>query len=125
MKVMVIVKATKESEAGVMPDEKTITEMGKFKEELVKAGVMLGGEGLHPSRKGKRLHISGSRKALIVPSPRRRSWSTSTRSAARSTPSPCPRSISRELGADEGLRHAAVRLLLQRRVHGVRRVRAL
>ena len=95
MKVMVIVKATKESEAGVMPDEKTITEMGKFKEELVKAGVMLGGEGLHPSRKGKRLHISGSRKALIVPSPRRRSWSTSTRSAARSTPSPCPRSISR------------------------------
>jgi hypothetical protein len=65
MKVMVIVKATKESEAGVMPDEKTITEMGKFKEELVKAGVMLGGEGLHPSSKGKRLHISGGKKTVI------------------------------------------------------------
>jgi hypothetical protein len=65
MKVMVIVKATKESEAGVMPDEKTITEMGKFQEELVKAGVMLGGEGLHPSSKGKRLHISGGKKTVI------------------------------------------------------------
>jgi hypothetical protein len=65
MKVMAIVKATKESEAGVMPDEKTITEMGKFKEELVKAGVMLGGEGLHPSSKGKRLHISGGKKTVI------------------------------------------------------------
>jgi hypothetical protein len=49
MKVMVIVKATKEPEAGMMPDEKVITEMGKLKEELVKAGVMLAGEGLHPS----------------------------------------------------------------------------
>jgi hypothetical protein len=48
MKVMVIVKATKESEAGMMPDEKVIAEMAKFKEELVKAGVMLAGEGLHP-----------------------------------------------------------------------------
>jgi hypothetical protein len=65
MKVMVIVKATKESEAGVMPDERTIPEMGKFKEELVKAGVMLGGEGLHPSSKGKRVHISGGKKTVI------------------------------------------------------------
>jgi hypothetical protein len=65
MKVMVIVKATKESEAGVMPDEKTITGMVKFQEELVKAGVMLGGEGLHPSSKGKRLHISGGKKTVI------------------------------------------------------------
>jgi hypothetical protein len=65
MKVMVIVQATKESEAGVMPDEKTLTEMGKFQEELVKAGVMLGGEGLHPSSKGKRLHISGGKKTVV------------------------------------------------------------
>ena len=65
MKIMVIVKATKESEAGMMPDEKVIAEMGKFKEELVKAGVMLSGEGLHPSSKGKRLHISGGKKTLI------------------------------------------------------------
>jgi hypothetical protein len=65
MKVMVIVQATKESEAGVMPNEKTLTEMGKFKEELVKAGVMLGGEGLRPSSKGKRLHLSGDKRTVI------------------------------------------------------------
>jgi len=59
MKVMVIVKATKDSEAGVMPDEKLLTAMGKYNEELVKAGVMLAGEGLHPSSRGKRIHISG------------------------------------------------------------------
>jgi hypothetical protein len=62
MKVMVIVKATKESEAGMMPDEKVIAKMGKLKEELVKAGIMLAGEGLHPGSKGKRLHISGGKK---------------------------------------------------------------
>jgi len=65
MKVMVIVKATEESEAGVTPDEKTITDMGKFMEELVRAGVMLGGEGLHPSSRGKRLHISGGKRTLV------------------------------------------------------------
>jgi hypothetical protein len=62
MKVMVIVKATKEPEAGMLPDEKVIAKMGKLKEELVKAGVMLAGEGLHPSSKGRRLHISGGKK---------------------------------------------------------------
>ncbi|XXX92159.1 YciI family protein [Sorangium sp. So ce145] len=62
---MVFVKATKESEAGMMPDEKVIAEMGRFKEELVEAGVMLGGEGLHPSSKGKRLRISDGKTALI------------------------------------------------------------
>jgi len=61
---MVIVKASKESEAGQMPSEKLLTEMGKFNEELVKAGVMLAGEGLHPSAKGKRVHFSGSKRSV-------------------------------------------------------------
>jgi len=61
---MVIVKASKESEAGQMPSEKLLTEMGKFNEELVKAGVMLAGEGLHPSVKGKRVHFSGSKRTV-------------------------------------------------------------
>jgi hypothetical protein len=65
VKVIVFVHATKESEAGAMPDEKVIADMGKFKEELVKAGVMLGGEGLHPSSRGKRLHISGTERRVI------------------------------------------------------------
>jgi hypothetical protein len=65
MKVMVIVKATKNSEAGVMPSEQLLTEMGKFNEELVKAGVMQSGEGLHPSSKGKRLRFSGGKKTVI------------------------------------------------------------
>jgi hypothetical protein len=65
MRVMVIVKATKNSEAGVMPSEKLLAEMGKFNEELVKAGVMLAGEGLHPSSKGKRIVFSGGRKRVI------------------------------------------------------------
>ena len=64
MRVMVIVKASKESEAGQMPSEKLLTEMGKFNEELVKAGVMLAGEGLHPSVKGKRVHFSGSKRTV-------------------------------------------------------------
>jgi len=65
MKVMVMVKATKNSEAGVMPSEKLMTEMGKFNEELVKAGVMLTGEGLHPSPKGKRIRFEGGKKTVI------------------------------------------------------------
>jgi hypothetical protein len=64
MKVMVIVKATKNSEAGVMPDEKLLTAMGKFNEELVKAGVMLAGEGLHPGSRGKRIPISGAGRSV-------------------------------------------------------------
>ena len=65
MRVMVIIKATKDTEAGVLPDEKLLTEMGKFNEELVKAGVMLAGEGLHPSSKGKRVRFSGGKQAVI------------------------------------------------------------
>ena len=59
MRFMVLVKADKNSEAGVLPDEKLLTEMGKFNEELVKAGVMLAGEGLQPSSKGARVKFSG------------------------------------------------------------------
>jgi hypothetical protein len=65
MRVMVIVKATKKSEAGVMPEEKEFADMGKFNEELVKAGVMLAGDGLHPSSKGKRLVFAGGKKTVI------------------------------------------------------------
>ena len=65
MRVMVIVKANKDSEAGVMPNEKILTEMGKFNEELVKAGVMLEGEGLHPSSKGKRVRFSKGKKTVL------------------------------------------------------------
>jgi hypothetical protein len=65
MRVMVIVKASKESEAGKMPSEKLLTDMGKFNEELVNAGVMLAGEGLHPSSKGKRVRFSGTGRTVI------------------------------------------------------------
>jgi hypothetical protein len=65
MRVVVIVKASKESEAGQMPDEKILTAMGRYNEELVKAGVMLAGEGLHPSSKGKRIRFSGRDKTVI------------------------------------------------------------
>jgi hypothetical protein len=65
MRVMVLVKADKRSEAGMMPDEKLLTEMGRFNEELVKAGIMLAGEGLHPSSKGKRVRFSGSNRTVI------------------------------------------------------------
>jgi hypothetical protein len=65
MRVMVMVKATKASEAGVMPDEKMLTEMGKYNEELVKAGIMVAGEGLHPSSKGKRVRFSGPKRTVI------------------------------------------------------------
>jgi hypothetical protein len=65
MRFMVMVKATKESEAGVMPGEKLMTEMGKFNEELVKAGIMLAGEGLQPSSKGARVRFSGTQRTVI------------------------------------------------------------
>lgn len=65
MKVMVIVKATKDSEAGVMPSEKMLAEMGKYNEELVRAGIMLAGDGLHPSVKGKRIQLSGSKRTVV------------------------------------------------------------
>jgi hypothetical protein len=65
MRVMVIIKANKDSEAGVLPDEKLLTDMGQFNEELVKAGVMLAGEGLHPSSKGKRVRFSGTKRTVI------------------------------------------------------------
>ena len=64
MRVMVIVKANEESEAGIMPSEQILTDMGKFNEELVKAGVMLDGEGLHPSAKGKRVKFSGGNRVV-------------------------------------------------------------
>ena len=65
MRVMVIVKASKSSEAGALPDQKLLADMGKFNEELVKAGVMLAGEGLHPTSKGKRVRFSGSKRTVI------------------------------------------------------------
>ena len=65
MRVMVIVKASKESEAGQMPSEKLLTEMGKFNEDLAKAGVMRAGDGLHPSSKGKRVKFSGAQRTVI------------------------------------------------------------
>ncbi|HEY6560159.1 MAG TPA: YciI family protein [Polyangiaceae bacterium] len=65
MRVMVIVKATRNSEAGVMPSEKLLSEMGKYNEELVKAGILLAGDGLHPSVKGKRIQFSGSKRTVV------------------------------------------------------------
>ena len=65
MRFMILIKATKASEAGVLPDEKLLTEMGKFNEELVKAGIMLDGEGLHPTSKGARVRFSGSKRTVI------------------------------------------------------------
>ncbi len=65
MKVMVLVKATKESEAGEMPSQELLTAMGQFNEELVKAGVMLAGEGLHPSSKGVRVRFNGEERIVI------------------------------------------------------------
>src|SRR5215217_7039554 len=65
MRVMVLIKADKNSEAGVLPDEKLLAEMGKYNEELVKAGVMLAGEGLHPSSKGARVRFSGDKRTVI------------------------------------------------------------
>jgi len=65
MRFMVLVKASEESEAGVMPSEEVLAEMGKYNEELVKAGVMLAGEGLHPTSKGKRIRFSGKERTVI------------------------------------------------------------
>jgi hypothetical protein len=65
MRFMVIVKATKDSEAGVMPSEKLLAEMGKYNEELVKAGLMLAGDGLQPSSKGARVRFSGAKRTVI------------------------------------------------------------
>jgi hypothetical protein len=68
MRCMVLVKASKDSEAGVMPSEKLLAAMGKYNEELMKAGVMLAGEGLHPSSKGARVKFSGDTRT-VVPGP--------------------------------------------------------
>jgi hypothetical protein len=65
VRCMVIVKASKESEAGVLPSEQLLAEMGKYNEELVKAGIMQAGEGLHPSVKGKRVRFSGDRRTVV------------------------------------------------------------
>jgi hypothetical protein len=65
MKVMVIVKATKNSEAGVLPDQKLLDAMGKYNTELVQAGIMLAGEGLQPSTKGKRIELTGSKRRVV------------------------------------------------------------
>lgn len=65
MRVMVLIKADRNSEAGVLPDEKLLSEMGKFNEELVKAGIMLDGEGLHPTSKGKRIKFSGTQRTVV------------------------------------------------------------
>ncbi len=65
MRVMVLVKATKDSEAGVLPSEKLLAEMGKYNEELVKAGIMQAGEGLHPSSKGARVRFSGEKRTVV------------------------------------------------------------
>src|SRR6478752_2859940 len=65
MRFMVIVKATKESEAGILPDQKLLADMGKYNEELVKAGVMLAGEGLQPSSRGARVKFSGTKRTVV------------------------------------------------------------
>ena len=65
MRFMIIVKANKDSEAGVMPSQQLLTEMGKFNEELVKAGILLAGDGLHPSSKGARVKFSGKSRTVI------------------------------------------------------------
>jgi hypothetical protein len=65
MRVMVLIKSNKETEAGAMPNQQLLTEMGKFNEELVKAGVMLAGEGLHPSSKGRRIRFSRDKRTVV------------------------------------------------------------
>src|SRR5213082_530027 len=65
MRVMVIVKATKDSEAGALPSKELLTAMGKYNEQLVKAGIMLAGDGLQPSSKGKRVRFSGTQRTVI------------------------------------------------------------
>jgi len=92
MRFMILVKANKDSEAGVMPSTEILTEMGKFNEELVKAGVLLAGEGLHPSSKGARVRCEGLKRTVIdgLPSPKPRNcWPGSgcCRSSRRKRPS--------------------------------------
>jgi hypothetical protein len=65
MRFMILVKADKDTEAGALPDEKLLTEMGKYNEELAKAGILLAGEGLHPSSKGARVRFSGEKRTVI------------------------------------------------------------
>src|SRR3954463_8145941 len=65
MRFMILIKADKNTEAGVMPSEKLLADMGKFNEELVKAGIMLAGEGLHPSSKGARVKFDGDRRTVV------------------------------------------------------------
>ncbi len=65
MRVIVFIKANKDTEAGVMPSQHLLEEMGKYNEELVKAGIMLDGEGLHPSSKGKRIKFSGTKRMVV------------------------------------------------------------
>ena len=65
MRFMILIKADKDSEAGILPDEKLLTEMGKFNEELVNAGVLIAGDGLHPSSKGARVRFSGDKRIVI------------------------------------------------------------
>ena len=65
MRVMVIVKASKESEAGILPDREILAKMGKYNEELVRAGVMLAADGLHPTSKGKRIRFSGEKRTVV------------------------------------------------------------
>jgi hypothetical protein len=69
MRVLVLVKADKDSEAGVMPSEQLLTDMGNYNEELVKAGIMLAGEGLHPTSKAKRVRFSGDKKTTVIDGP--------------------------------------------------------
>ena len=69
MRVMVIIKANQDSETGKLPSQRLLTEMGKFNEELVKAGIMLAGEGLHPSSKGKRVRFTGPTKRAVLDGP--------------------------------------------------------
>jgi hypothetical protein len=65
MRVMVLLKANKDTEAGVMPSQKLLEDMGKYNEELAKAGIMLAGEGLHPTSKGKRVKFSGAKRSVV------------------------------------------------------------
>jgi hypothetical protein len=69
MRFMIIVKANQDSENGVMPDQKMLAEMGAYNEQLVKAGVMLAGDGLHPSSKGARIRFDGKKKATVIDGP--------------------------------------------------------
>ncbi len=87
MRVMVLVKATKDSEAGIKPEDKALFEaMGKFNEELVNAGIMQAGEGLHPSSKGKRVKFDGTSRTVIDgPSARPASWSPASGSGRSRT----------------------------------------